>query len=222
VKPLERLGEACAPDGTRLTLTRRDDEFMILANGLPLMTSRMHGSEQALATLGCRTVPARSPRVLVGGLGMGFTLRAALDALPADGIVVVAELIPEVIEWNRGPLGPLADHPLDDARVRIDVRDVRETLRTSRTAFDAILLDVDNSPEAFTVRDNASLYGDEGIRTVRDALRPGGVLAIWSDRDDSRFKARLKRAGFEVTAERVRGRQPQKGPHHTIFVAQVT
>jgi spermidine synthase len=221
VKPLERLGEARAPDGTPLTLTKRDDEFMILASGLPLMTSRMHGSEQALATLGCREIPAHGARILVGGLGMGFTLRAALDLLPPDGRVVVAELVPAVVEWNRGPLGPLAGHPLNDARVRLDVRDVRDTLAASAAAFDAILLDVDNSPDAFTVRSNQSIYSEAGLAVVHAALRPGGMLAMWSDSEDRTFETRLRRAGFVVTAERVRGRRPGKGPHHTIFLAHV-
>ncbi|CAN5364039.1 spermidine synthase [soil metagenome] len=222
MKPLARLGDARAPDGTQLTLTKRDDEFMILASGMPLMTSRMHGSEQALATLGCREIPAHGARVLVGGLGMGFTLRVALDLLPPDGGVVVAELVPAVVEWNRGPLGPLAGHPLNDPRVRLDVRDVRETLAARDATFDAILLDVDNSPDAFTVRSNQSIYREAGLAAIHAALRPGGMLAMWSDSEDKWFETRLRRAGFVVTAERVRGRLAGKGPHHTIFLARAT
>lgn len=220
MKPLERLGETRAPDGTPLALTKRDDEYMILASGKPLMTSRMHGSEDALATLGCRGVPARAPHVLIGGLGMGFTLRAALDLLPTDALVVVAELVPAVVEWNRGPLGPLAGHPLDDPRVRIDLRDVGDVIRSSAAAFDAILLDVDNGPDAFTLAGNASLYGDAGIAAVRRALRPGGALAVWATEEDRRFVQRLRRAGFEASAERVRARAERGRSRHVIFLAR--
>lgn len=220
MKPLERLGETRAPDGTPLALTKRDDEYMILASGKPLMTSRLHGSEDALAILGCRGVPARGPHVLIGGLGMGFTLRAALDLLAKDARVVVAELVPAVVEWNRGPLGPLAGHPLDDPRVRVDLRDVGDVIRSSAAAFDAILLDVDNGPDAFTLAGNASLYGDEGIAAVRRALRPGGALAVWATEEDKRFVQRLRRAGFEASAERVRARAERGRSRHVIFLAR--
>jgi spermidine synthase len=220
VKPLERLGETKAPDGTPLALTRRDDEYMILASGKPLMTSRMHGSEEALATLGCRELPSAAPCVLVGGLGMGFTLRAALDVVPATATVVVAELVPAVVEWNRGPLGPLAGHPLDDPRTRIDLRDVGAVMRSSTAAFDAILLDVDNGPEEFTLRGNASLYGEAGIAVTRNALKPGGTLALWSTKEDKAYERRLRRAGFDARAERVRARLQHGGSRHIIFVAR--
>src|SRR5688500_15289568 len=145
MKPWELLGETRTPDGTTMTLTRRDTEYVILANGKSLMSSRMHGSEEALATFACARIGGReAPRVLIGGLGMGFTLRATLDLLPQDGTVVVAELLPAVVEWNRGPLGPLAGHPLKDRRVRVEQGDVAVTLRSSANTFDAILLDVDN------------------------------------------------------------------------------
>jgi spermidine synthase len=221
VKPLELLGEAQTPDGTTIRLTRRDREYIILAGGRPLMSNRMHGSEQALATFGCRDVPPREPRVLVGGLGMGFTLRATLDLLPADALVVVAELVPALVEWNRGPLGPLAAHPLKDRRVRVEAGDVLDTLRASAGAFDAILLDVDNGPAAFTATANASLYGDAGLATARDALRPGGALAVWSAWEDRKFEQRLRHAGFRVTVERVRARLKQGGPRHTIFIGRL-
>jgi spermidine synthase len=219
VKPTELLGETRAPDGTHIALTRQDREFIILAGGRPLMSSRMHGSEQALATFGCRHLTSETPRVLVGGMGMGFTLRATLDALPAGATVTVAELIPAVIEWNRGPLGPLADHPLRDARVGIALGDVGATIRTSVAAFDAILLDVDNGPDAFTASGNASLYDDRGLAATLRALRPGGVLAVWSAWEDRKFEQRLKYAGFSVHVERVRARLKGGGPRHTIFVA---
>jgi hypothetical protein len=220
VKPLELLGEAQTPDGTTISLARRDREYLILAGGRPLMSSRMHGSEQALATFGCRNVPRHAPRVLVGGLGMGFTLRAALELLPPDAAVVVAELVPAIVEWNRGPLGPLAHHPLKDRRVRVEVRDAHDTLREAPGAFDAILLDVDNGPAAFTAPSNASLYGDAGLAAAREALRPGGTLAVWSAWEDRKFEQRLRYAGFRVTIERVRARLKQGGPRHTIFVGR--
>ena len=151
MKPLELLGQTLTPDGTVMKLTRRDNEYIILANGKSLMSSRMHGSEEALATFACRRVRTlEQPCVLIGGLGMGFTLRATLDFLPPDAMVVVAELVPAVVEWNRGPLGPLAGHPLKDKRVRVEMGDVAVTLSSGPGQFDAVLLDVDNGPTAFT------------------------------------------------------------------------
>jgi len=222
VKPTELLGETRAPDGTLITLTRQDREFIILAGGKPLMSSRMHGSEQALATFGCRHLPSESARVLVGGMGMGFTLRATLDILPADASVVIAELIPAVIEWNRGPLGPLADRPLRDRRVQIALGDVAETIRVASAVYDAILLDVDNGPDAFTATGNASLYSDPGLASALAALRPGGTLAVWSAWEDRKFEQRLKYAGFSVHVERVRARLKSGGPRHTIFSGRKT
>lgn len=206
-----------------MTLTRRGNEYVIHADGKSLMSSRMHGSEEALAALACRGLGSRAaPRVLVGGLGMGFTLRATLDLLPPDASVVVAELVPAVVEWNRGPLGPLAGHPLADRRVRVELGDVAVVLRASRAAFDAVLLDVDNGPRAFTASDNAALYDDRGLAAIRAALAEDGTLAVWSAWDDRKFEHRLRHAGFEVAAERVRGRLRRGGPHHTIFVARLS
>lgn len=221
MKPLELLGQTRAPDGTQMTLARRDRELLILAGGKPLMSSRMHGSEQALATLACGRLPAGGACVLVGGLGMGFTLRATLDLLPDDATVVVAELVPAVVEWNRGPLGPLADHPLRDRRVEVDQRDVADTLRSSPGRFDAILLDVDNGPDAFTSSGNARLYSDAGLSAARTALRGSGVLAVWSAWEDRKFEQRLRYNGFTVEVERVRGRLKQGGPRHTIFLGRL-
>lgn len=218
VKPTELLGETCAPDGTHIALTRQDREFIILAGGKPLMSSRMHGSEQALATFGCKRVPREHPHVLVGGMGMGFTLRATLDALPSSASVVIAELIPAVIEWNRGPLGSLAGHPLRDPRVDVVVGDVGATIGQGAGAFDAILLDVDNGPDAFTATGNSSLYGDAGLAAALIALKPGGVLAVWSAWEDRKFEQRLRYAGFRVQVERVRARLKAGGPRHTIFL----
>ena len=219
MKPLDLLGETVTPDGTDMKLVRRDGEYIILANGKSLMSSRMHGSEEALATFACRRARTlEQPCVLVGGLGMGFTLRATLDILPPDAKVVVAELLPAVVEWNRGPLGPLAGHPLKDKRVQVEVSDVGVTLSSASRKFDAVLLDVDNGPAAFSASDNAGLYGDRGLAAARAALKEGGVLAVWSARDDRKFEQRLRYGGFTVQVERIRGRLKKGGPHHTIFL----
>jgi spermidine synthase len=216
---MELLGETRTPDGALLTLTRRGEEYIILADGKPLMSSRMHGSEEALATLACaRATALDEPCVLVGGLGMGFTLRATLDLLPPDAVVVVAELVPAVVDWNRGPLGPLANHPLKDRRVRVEVGDVAGVLRASRDRFDAVLLDVDNGPAAFTSSGNDALYDDRGLAAARAALKPGGVLAVWSAWEDRKFEQRLRYAGFTVEVKRVRARLKKGGPRHTIFL----
>lgn len=220
MKHLKLLGETVTPDGTVLKLTQRDSEYIILANGKSLMSSGMCGSEEALATLGCRRARTlEQPCVLVGGLGMGFTLRATLDLLPSDAIVVVAELVPDVVEWNRGPLGPLAAHPLKDKRVRIEMTDVAVTLGSGPGKFDAVLLDVDNGPTALTASDNAWLYDDRGIAAALEALKNEGVLAVWSAREDRKFEQRLRYAGFSVQVEHVRGRLKKGGPHHFIFLA---
>ena len=223
MKYLELLGETLTPDGTVLKLMRRDREYIIFANGKSLMSSGMSGSEQALAMLTCpRVRKLESPCVLIGGLGMGFTLRATLDLLPPDAIIVVTELVPAVVEWNRRPLGPLAEHPLKDRRVRIEICDVAVTLKASRDKFDAVLLDVDNGPTAMTTSGNDWLYGDRGIAAAFDALKRDGVLAVWSAREDRKFEKRLRYGGFAVKAEPVRGRLKMGGPHHTIFLGQKT
>ena len=220
MKPWELLGQTVTPDGVEMALTRRDGEYVILAAGKSLMSSRMHGSEEALAAFACRDVRTlERPCVLVGGLGMGFTLRATLDLLPKEATIVVAELVPAVVEWNRGPLGPLAGHPLKDKRVRVDVDDVGATLRASHNRFDAVMLDVDNGPAAFTASANARLYDDRGLAAARGALRRGGVLAVWSASENRRFEQRLRYGKFAVEVERVRGRLKKGGPRHTIFLA---
>ena len=220
MKPLEIIGETTTPDGAGMKLTRHTNEYIILANGKSLMSSRMHGSEEALAMFAYRRLRnVERPCVLIGGLGMGFTLRATLDLLPADAIIVVAELVPAVVEWNRGPLGPLAGHPLKDKRVRIEAGDVAVTAKSAPSRFDAVLLDVDNGPAAMTTPENSRLYDDRGLAGFRAALKSGGVLAIWSARDDRKFEQRLRYGGFAVEVERVRGRLKKGGPRHTIFLA---
>jgi len=202
-----------------MCLTKHDEEYVVLLNGKTLMSSRMHGSEEALAMIGCAYLRnAERPRVLVGGLGMGFTLRAALDVLPSDAIVVVAELVPAVVQWNRGPLSALAGHPLRDRRVRIDVNDVGFTLRGNPHGFDAVLLDVDNGPRAFTSELNRGLYDDAGVAAAYAALHHQGVLAVWSAWEDHTFEQRLRHHGFVAQTERVPARLEMRGQHHTVFV----
>ncbi len=208
--------------GGTLTLAQRDQEFSIRLSGIrgELMNSRVHGSEEALAELGCaRLASVAGARVLVGGLGMGFTLAASLKTLPASAVVTVAELIPEVVEWNRGPLGACAGRPLDDHRTRVHIGDVAELVAGSDSAFDAILLDVDNGPEGLTHVDNQRLYSLAGLRTLHRALGPEGMLAIWSAGPDPQFVTRLKKTGFQVAVRSVRAR-PGKGSHHTIFLGK--
>ena len=222
MKPLELLGQALSRDGTVLKLIRRSDEYIILANGKSLMSSRMHGSEEALATFACRQARTmEQPSVLIGGLGMGFTLRATLDLLPPDAMVVVAELVPAVVEWNRGPLGPLAGQPLKDTRVRVEIDDVAVTLSSHPDQFDAVLLDVDNGPTAFTASNNDGLYDDRGIAAAFAALKMDGVLAVWSAREDRKFEQRLRHGRFDRRGE-ARARPPEKGrsPPHDLSGSQ--
>jgi spermidine synthase len=221
MNPLELLGETLTPDGTDMKLVRRGNEYIILANGKSLMSSRMHGSEEALADFACRRAGRLDqPSVLIGGLGMGFTLRATLDLLPPGAQVVVAELVPAVAQWNRGPLAQLAGHPLKDKRVRVEIKDVADTLRSRTAEFDAILLDVDNGPSAFTASSNAGLYDDRGIAATFAALKEDGVLAVWSAREDRKFVQRLRYGKFAaVESHMVRARLKKGGPRHTIFVA---
>jgi spermidine synthase len=220
VKPLELLGQTMCTDGTVVKLMRRSGGYLILADGAILMSSRMHGSEEALATFACQGIRTlKRPSVLIGGLGMGFTLRATLDLLSPEATVVVAELVPAVVEWNRGPLGPLAGHPLSDKRVRVETGDVGVTLRSRHGQFDAVLLDVDNGPAAFTASNNAKLYDNRGIAAAHAALKMEGVLTVWAAKEDRKFAERLRKGGFDVQVQRVRGRLKKGGPRHTIFLS---
>ncbi len=222
MNPWELLGRTETPAGDEMTLMLRSGEYVILASGKALMSSRMHGSEEALAALGCAEARLlASPTVLVGGLGMGFTLRATLDLLPPSATVVVAELVAGVVAWNRGPLGPLADHPLRDPRVHVEIDDVNAVLRASRGRFDAVLLDIDNGPDAFTTVGNDWLYNDGGLATIRASLRGRGTVAVWSAWEDRKFEQRLQWAGFAVQTERVRARLRKGGPRHVIFCGRM-
>jgi spermidine synthase len=221
MKPTEILARERTPEGDELVLARRAGIYHLTIEGEELMTSRAHGSEQALARLACEALGERKapPRVLVSGLGFGYTLRAALDLLPKNARVVVCEVFASLIEWNRGVLGDLAGRPLEDRRVTAVRADVR-TLFDGPEVFDAILLDVDNGPEAFTLRSNEHLYSPAGIARLRESLNPGGVLAVWSSSDAPRFRDRLRRAGFEAWTQRVSPRDGAGRRSHTIFLAR--
>lgn len=216
--PRELIGTAQIPGGDELRLFRRGADFMIVLDRNELMSSRMSGSEIALAVETCRRLGARlAPRLLIGGYGMGFTLRAALAALGKNARVVVAELVPGVIDWARGPMQDLAAGCLDDPRVELRIEDVAATIALG--GYDAILLDVDNGPNGVTRAANDGLYTDAGLARIRAALRPGGLLAVWSAGADAPFTARLKRAGFAVEEMPLRARPNGKGPLHRIWFA---
>jgi spermidine synthase len=203
-----------------MVLYRRQDDFMILVNGLELMGSRAHTSEEQLASLGCaglREVPGA--RVLIGGLGMGFTVRAALRAIGEDAHVDVAELVPAVVRWNRGVLAHLASAPLDDPRVHVIEKDLADVLKGSESLYDAILLDVDNGPSALSSPLNARLYDAAGLTRAMKALRPRGVLATWSTSDDAKYTERLNRAGFATRLERPSARMGG-GARHVVWLAK--
>ena len=218
--PWIHLDTAQAPGGGELKLSRRGDEFSIKIGGAELMNSRLSGSEKALATLACERIRDRPrPRLLIGGLGMGFTLRAALEALPPGASVVVAELVPAVVAWARGPMAELFGDSLDDPRVTIVEEDVGAVIRAARGEYDAILLDVDNGPEAMTSAANDGLYGPEGLGEARGALKGGGVLAVWSQGPDRAFGGRLFKSGLSVEEVRVRAHRPGKGARHVIWLA---
>lgn len=219
--PWKLLDAATVPGGgTELRLYERGGEFSIRIGGCELMNSRMHGSEDALAELACRRIAGTaSSRVLIGGLGMGYTAAAALARLGPDSSAVVAELVPAVVRWNRCYLGSLAGHPLDDCRVTVHEGDVARILQLERQAYDAILLDVDNGPEALTRKGNRWLYTAAGIKTAFSALRPAGVLAIWSAGPDQAFANRLSKGGFAVEELRAPARGAQGGSRHTIWLA---
>ena len=216
----ELLGTAQVPGGEELTLYRHDQDFMIVLGNNELMSTRRSGSEIALATLSCDRIAGRKkPRILIGGYGMGFTLRAALEVLGPDAEITVAELVPEIITWARGPMAELMAGCLDDPRVTLLVGDVGDVIEARPGDFDAILLDVDNGPDGLVREDNNRLYSKRGLRAAKAALRPGGVLAVWSATKEPAFTARLKKAGYVVDEVGVRARSNGKGPMHVIWFA---
>ncbi len=216
--PSETVERARLCDGTEVVLTRRGDDWSVRVGAMLLMSSAMHDSEEALAEQALARV--ENPRaVLVGGLGLGFTLRAVLRCVPPDAKVTVGELLPALVDWNRSHVGALAGHPLADSRVEVAVGDVFDTLKHSPATFDVILLDVDNGPVALTQARNQRLYGEHGVRVCQAALRAGGVLAIWSKGPNARFERRLTRAGFAVEVVRVPARKSSRA-FHVLFLAK--
>jgi spermidine synthase len=219
--PWIQLDSATIPgEGGELRLKQRGSEFSIMLGANELMNSRLSGSEEALATLSWERIKTHpKPRILIGGLGMGFTLRAALAVLPEDAGVTVAELVPAVVAWARGPMAEVFQGCLDDPRVGIHQGDVGEAIRAGKAAYDAILLDVDNGPDGLTRKSNDRLYDFPGLRAARDALRPGGVLAVWSSGPDPDFTRRLKDSGFSVDAVSTRANGKRGGARHVIWLA---
>jgi spermidine synthase len=203
-----------------LRLMRRGEEFSMMLGQNELMNSRLSGSEEALATLTCKKIEAvKRPHLLVGGLGMGFTLRAALAVLGREARITVAELVPAVIAWARGPMADLFGSSLTDPRASIREADVVDVIKTSPSAFDAILLDVDNGPEALIRKANDALYDLNGLKAIRGALRPGGILAVWSSGPNIAFTKRLRAADFDVNEVGVRATTKRSGAHHVIWFA---
>ncbi len=219
--PRTLIDTAPVPGGEPLRLFRRGADHMIVLDRNELMNSRMSGSEEALATMTLdRLGSVRAPHVLIGGYGMGFTLRAALARVGKDARVTVAELVPQIIDWARGPMVELTAGCLDDPRVEIKLRDVADVIGTARGAYDAILLDVDNGPDGLVRDANDRLYSMRGLDAARLALKPGGILAVWSAGDDASFTRRLKDSGYAVEEVAVRARQNGKGPRHVIWFAR--
>lgn len=220
--PWIQLDTASLPDGGALRLKQRGHEFSIMLGTNELMNSRLSGSEQALASLTCERLRGRiGSKMLIGGLGMGFTLRAALGELGPDARIVVAELVPAVVAWARGPMAAVFGDCLDDPRVTIRESDVGLLIRAAKSAYDAILLDVDNGPEGLTIEANDGLYDPRGLSQAHAALKPGGVLAVWSSAPDAGFKRRLIRTGFSVEEVHLRA-NGKRGARHVIWLATRT
>lgn len=220
MQPRELIGTARIPGGDELRLFRRGADFMIVLDRNELMSSRMSGSEEALATMTCERLGGRkAPHILIGGYGMGFTLRAALGTLDRQASVTVAELVPEIIEWARGPMAALAAGCLDDQRVSVRDRDVAMVIAEGVETYDAILLDVDNGPDGLVRLANDRLYTLAGLASAKAALKQGGVLAIWSAAPDAVFARKLANAGFSVEEVVVKARSNGKGPRHVIWFA---
>jgi spermidine synthase len=216
-------GTALVPGGDQLDLYSRGDDFMIVLDRNELMSTRMNGSEIALSEMTLDRLHGNAaPRLLIGGYGMGFTLRAALAMLGKSAKITVAELVPGIIEWARGPMSKVADGCLDDPRVHLIMGDVAGVIRSDAGAYDAILLDVDNGPDGLTREGNDGLYSPEGLQAAKRALRPGGILAVWSAAEDKKFAKRLDKAGFAVEEVAVRARTNGKGPRHIIWFARKT
>jgi spermidine synthase len=220
MKPIEVLARERSVDHGELVLARRDGVYTLMLDGALLMTSRAHGSERLLAQLACSGLAAPKPRVLIGGLGFGYTLRAALDVLPMGARVVVREISALVIDANRGAeVGALAGHPLADERVAVEHGDLGAAF--GKRPYDAIVLDVDNGPHEFTLKKNARFYSPGGLETMARSLTPQGVLAVWSEAPDPSFTHKLERAGFEVELRTARQDARHRGARHAIYLARL-
>ncbi|EQB07820.1 spermidine synthase [Sphingobium quisquiliarum P25] len=220
MQPRELIDTAPVPGGQPLKLYRRGHDHMIVLDGNELMSSRMSGSEKALAVMTLdRLKRVSDPHLLIGGYGMGFTLRAALANMGPGGLITLVELVPQIIAWARGPMADLAEGCLDDARVHLVEGDVAAVIASARGSYDAILLDVDNGPDGLTTPANDRLYSAAGLAAAKSALRPGGILAIWSAAPDAAFTRRLRDAGFLVDEVAVKARDNGKGPRHVIWFA---
>ena len=219
MKPWVTLASAIAPGGAKMTLVQRDDTFVIRVDNAELMSSRHHASEDALATLACEGLGPKA-RVLIGGLGLGYTLRTTLDLVSPAARVDVSEFVPEIVDWNRGALAHLARRPLEDRRVTVIVKDVARVIAEAPGAYDAILLDVDNGPAALSAPGNANLYGEPALRRTMAALTPGGVFAVWSAGDEHAFRRRLENVGFDVKVKHPRA-HGERGTRHVVWLARV-
>jgi spermidine synthase len=221
--PWVHIDTAQVPGGGEIRLMQRGTEFSIRLDGNELMSSRLSATEQALATIACDRIKTRqAPAILIGGLGMGFTLRAALIVLGPKARITVAELVPAVVAWARGPMAELSGNNLTDPRVHIHEGDVGDLIRAGKAAYDAILLDVDNGPEGMTRAENDRLYDVKGLRATHAALRPGGVLGVWSSKPNPKFTERLRQTGFSADEIPLRAKGPRGGARHMLWMAMRT
>jgi spermidine synthase len=220
MKPWNTLATEPSPDGKELVLQERDGEYVIRVGGQELMSSASHGSEEAMAEAGLEGLRGEPPSVLIGGLGLGYTLRAALDLLPSRASVVVVEISAPVVAWNRGPLAHLAGAPLSDSRVTVEVAEIGRFLATTRRRFDAILLDVDNGPSALFRAGNQELYRQSGLAAFSGALQPGGALVVWSAGAAPRFVEELRKAGFDAKEQRIAARRGGGKAHHVLILGR--
>lgn len=221
MKPTVKLGHTLTPDGGEVTLHEHDNNFFIKVNKEELMCSRRPASELRLGSLGCaHLADTKSSKVLIGGLGMGYTVRAALDSVPEDGTIVVVELLPEVVRWNREIIGHLSDFALEDKRVQVLTQDVFEVLKNAKSEFDAVLLDVDNGPHVITDSLNDQLYTKSGLATIRRSLKKNGRLGLWSAEPDPHFEKRLQEMGFSVNRFDIPAYHSPKAHTHFIWIAK--
>jgi spermidine synthase len=219
--PWEEIGRAEIPGQKKeVTLRRRGSEFSIRTFDTELMNSRRHGSEESLAELACHRFKKSNPNILIGGLGMGYTLAAAIEHTGLDSSITVSELIPAVVTWNREHLGHLAGMPLNNPKINVKIEDVAKTIGKEKSAWDIILLDVDNGPDGLTQKSNDRLYSISGLKKSFFALRPKGILGIWSSKGDATFSKRLEKSGFKVDIKAVKARKSEKKLKHTIWLAE--